>query len=250
MDKITIFLNKMFTRVGKIYQSILQRNNLSHGEFKKRSGNYFGMIMYLTSTYFKEIFARLIGEIVLLSLAVYSRFILLNPPVLPVLPDGTWYKGLVIIGYLSFIIFSYGFAMQRFGKDNTPATAGLFPLWILFVGNSVALYMWVPLYIIIPFSAILLTSLMINGYEEQGRYGVLPLARIPLIFLVIWISALGEFGDLYAIKVALLSIPLQGWISLGIFVIALVIVIWGSYALGQYSLRRKVAASIKNAVQE
>lgn len=185
--------------------------------------DYFGATLFLSVSYFKEVFSRLIGELVLLTLAVYSRFVLGNPPVLPIIPDGVWYTGVVVLGYVTFVLCSYGFFMQRFGKDNVKGNSHGFPFLVTFVGDLIALMLGVPTYIIIPLSLILMTSLLVDGYEDQGRYGVLPLARLPLLVMLIWVGALGEFSEWDVVKSSLASIPLQGWGFL--FIVVLVIVL-------------------------
>ena len=161
----------------------------------------------------------LVLEITLVILAIYFRFWQMLPPVLPLIPDGFWWPGLLSLAYISVALYTYGFAMQTFGKDKTHGSHPAFYIPFLVIVDGVAFYVGVPGIVMWPLTLVLLTAFFVNDYTMQGKHGIAPLTRFPLMILAIWISGVAEFQDSFNIAVAFKALSTQGWIFMAIVVV-------------------------------
>lgn len=243
-------LNTLLDRFGRFLQRgwTTVVDNIDFAKVKSSSSSFLGLTFVLVVQYIKEAL-RLTPEFLIIVLAGYSRFWVGNAPILPILPDFTWWSGLTSMSYISAILYSYGLCMQEFQTKEGETYRGnqnLFPVLVLIVLDAFALWAGTPEIVVIPLSLVFLSVLMVHGYSEQGKYGVLPLARYPLIVVGLWIAGLGEFRDAELIKASLKQVSGQEWGSLLIFALAFFLITFGGGIWSGIKTKQKVQSQVKN----
>lgn len=129
-------------------------------------------------------------------------FILVIPPLIPILPEGMWWSGTLKIGYLSWICLWSGFALQKreekdpgLGKEESKEPfmgTTLLSILLLVVGLLVALALGLEWWIVLLILPIQLAVLLVHNFGNLGRDGILPLTHIFLLIWGFWFQVLAE----------------------------------------------------------
>jgi len=191
MNKIVLWFDLVVNRAV----SLLELEGLRIGEtLLKQMG-------YLLAEFKKLLFPGfLVGVALPILLFVFDI-----PPFLPILPTGWWWGGIKWIGYVSWVLFWCGFALQKFeGKDPRPGKGdsgepflGTTFLCILLlpVGAIVGAIFGVPWWMLAFFFTVQVSTLFVDGYSNLGRDFVLPAVHAGMIIWGFWCLALCEYSQ-------------------------------------------------------
>ena len=120
------------------------------------------------------------------------------PPVLPVLAEGVWFKGILSLGYLAWCLFGMSFTLQAFTDpaNRHPKFRGLrvTALVLVSLGIVVAYPLGVPPMLVFGLLPFQVAVFFMKDYAAMGRHGILPVANVVLLILSIWILAFGDIS--------------------------------------------------------